>query len=50
MPLGWWLGLQQGGGAQGMWISLIVGLSAAALLLTVRFVRRTRPEGLTRTA
>jgi multidrug resistance protein, MATE family len=50
MPLGWWLGLQQGGGAQGMWIGLIVGLSAAALLLTVRFVRRTRPDGLTRTA
>jgi multidrug resistance protein, MATE family len=41
MPLGWWLGLQQGGGAQGMWIGLIVGLSAAAILLTWRFVRRT---------
>jgi multidrug resistance protein, MATE family len=42
LPLGWWLGIDQGGGAPGMWIGLIVGLSAAALLLTWRFVLKVR--------
>jgi multidrug resistance protein, MATE family len=42
LPLGWWLGIERGGGAPAMWIGLIVGLSAAALLLTLRFVRKVR--------
>ncbi len=42
MPLGWWLGIHRGGGAPGMWIGLIAGLTAAALLLTWRFVRAAR--------
>ncbi|MFA5683450.1 MAG: MATE family efflux transporter [Lysobacteraceae bacterium] len=39
MPLGWWLGIAQGAGPQGMWIGLIAGLSVAAVLLTLRFSR-----------
>jgi multidrug resistance protein, MATE family len=42
LPLGWWLGIHQGGGAPGTWVGLIVGLSVAALLLTWRFWRRAR--------
>jgi multidrug resistance protein, MATE family len=44
MPVGWWLGLRQGGGAPGMWVGLIIGLSVAALLLTWRFLRMARGE------
>jgi multidrug resistance protein, MATE family len=44
MPLGWYLGVPGGGGAPGMWIGLIAGLSAAAVLLTWRFVRLSRGE------
>jgi MATE family multidrug resistance protein len=44
MPLGAWLGLGSGlgMGPQGMWIGLIGGLSAAAVLMTWRFVRLAR--------
>jgi len=47
MPLGAGLGLGLGGfvpamGPQGMWIGLIVGLTAAALLLGARFLRSSR--------
>jgi MATE family multidrug resistance protein len=48
MPLGYWMGIVEGGGAHGMWYGLIMGLSAAALLLTIRFVilaRRLRRTG-----
>lgn len=38
MPLGYWMGIVQGQGAHGMWYGLILGLSAAALMLTIRFV------------
>jgi multidrug resistance protein, MATE family len=44
MPLGWYLGVPGGGGAPGMWIGLIAGLSAAAVLLTWRFARLSRGE------
>lgn len=44
MPVGWWLAFPHGLGARGMWIGLIAGLSAAALLLSARFVRLTRPR------
>ena len=37
LPLGIGLGLGLGWGPQGMWIGLIVGLSAAAVLLAARF-------------
>lgn len=54
MPLGYWLGIVQGQGAHGMWYGLILGLTAAALLLTARFLRlakRLRRHGsLTRPA
>jgi multidrug resistance protein, MATE family len=53
MPLGATLGLGLGGftqpwGPQGMWIGLIVGLTAAAVLLGGRFLRssRRRPLGV----
>ncbi len=39
MPLGWWLGIVGQRGPAGMWMGLIAGLSAAAILLTWRFVR-----------
>jgi MATE family multidrug resistance protein len=41
-PLGLVLGIAQGGGAPGLWIGLIAGLSVAALLLAWRFVRQAR--------
>jgi multidrug resistance protein, MATE family len=42
MPLGAGLGLGLGMGPQGMWIGLIVGLTAAAVLLGTRFLRSSR--------
>jgi MATE family multidrug resistance protein len=42
MPLGWWLGIDQGMGPHGMWYGLVMGLSVAAALLTVRFWRLAR--------
>ncbi|HET7844275.1 MAG TPA: MATE family efflux transporter [Xanthomonadales bacterium] len=53
MPLGWWLGIERGGGAAGLWSGLIAGLSVAALLLTLRFVlmaRRFRRLGVPQVA
>lgn len=44
MPLGWWLGVVAGRGAQGMWCGLILGLAAAALLLPARFHRLIRHD------
>jgi MATE family multidrug resistance protein len=51
MPLGAGLGLGLGWGPKGMWVGLIVGLSAAALLLGRRFLRSSRitplaPDGV----
>lgn len=37
MSVGWWLAFPHGLGARGMWMGLIAGLSAAAILLTWRF-------------
>ena len=42
MPLGAGLGLGLGWGPQGMWLGLIVGLTAAAVLLGWRFERSSR--------
>ena len=45
MPLGAGLGLGLGWGPQGMWLGLILGLTAAAVLLAWRFRRSSRrPE------
>ena len=44
MPLGWWLGVRLGHGAQGMWCGLILGLTAAALLLASRFLHLCRHD------
>lgn len=44
MPLGWWFAFRQGLGARGMWMGLIAGLSAAAVLLFTRFWRSSSPE------
>lgn len=46
MSLGAGLGLGLGWGPKGMWIGLIAGLSFAALLLTLRFMRASAPERL----
>ena len=42
MPVGYWLAFHAGAGVRGMWVGLIVGLSAAALLLFGRFYRNVR--------
>ena len=42
MPVGWWLAFQAGFGARGMWMGLIAGLTAAAVLLFLRFARLSR--------
>jgi len=42
MPLGYFLGFREGMGAVGMWIGLIAGLTAAAVLLLARFARQVR--------
>ncbi|MDQ3230059.1 MAG: MATE family efflux transporter, partial [Pseudomonadota bacterium] len=42
MPLGAGLGLGLGMGPRGMWIGLIIGLAAAAILLGARFLRASR--------
>ena len=42
LPLGYWLGIVQGRGAPGLWTGLILGLSAAAVLLGSRFLRLSR--------
>ncbi|RYZ74750.1 MAG: MATE family efflux transporter [Lysobacteraceae bacterium] len=42
MPLGIGLGLGLGWGPQGMWVGLIVGLSAAAVLMASRFRHSSR--------
>jgi MATE family multidrug resistance protein len=42
MPLGAWLAFGRGHGARGMWMGLIAGLSAAAILLFLRFRRLSR--------
>ena len=42
MPLGYTLGIVMGGGARSMWIGIICGLTAAALLLNARFYLLTR--------
>ncbi|HVF35072.1 MAG TPA: MATE family efflux transporter [Candidatus Saccharimonadia bacterium] len=41
-PVGWWLGLERGLGAPGLWIGFIAGLTASALLLGARFVALAR--------
>ncbi|RDZ27519.1 MATE family efflux transporter [Lysobacter silvisoli] len=46
MSLGAGLGLGLGWGPKGMWIGLIAGLTVAALLLSTRFVRSSRPDRL----
>lgn len=47
MPVGVWLSLGLGWGAQGMWTGLIFGLSVAAVLLGYRFARLARnPPGI----
>jgi len=47
MPVGWWLCFSQGLGARGMWMGLIAGLTAAAVLLFWRFASLSRRGGRT---
>lgn len=44
MPVGYWLAFHQGFGARGMWMGLAAGLTTAAVLLTLRFLRASRPR------
>ena len=41
-PVAWWLGRERGLGAPGLWIGFIAGLTAAAVLLGLRFVLLAR--------
>lgn len=42
LPLGGWFAFGRGDGASGMWVGLAWGLLFAAVLLVLRFVRKTR--------
>jgi MATE family multidrug resistance protein len=44
MPTGAWLAFGAGYGVRGMWVGLIAGLTAAALLLLARWIAQTRGE------
>jgi Na+-driven multidrug efflux pump len=44
MPLGYTLGITLNGGARAMWVGIICGLTAAAILLNARFYLVTRPR------
>jgi multidrug resistance protein, MATE family len=44
LPLGSWLAFGRGQGAAGMWVGLAWGLVFAAVLLVVRFLRKTRVD------
>lgn len=44
LPLGYMLGVRGSLGAPGVWIGIAGGLAFAAVFLTVRFVRLTRPR------
>lgn len=42
IPLGYFLGFSLGWEVSGLWVGLIIGLTASAILLTFRFLRLTR--------
>ena len=42
LPIGYWLGLKYNYGSEGIWIGLLIGLTTAALLLSIRFNRLTK--------
>ncbi|HXE66245.1 MAG TPA: MATE family efflux transporter [Rhodanobacteraceae bacterium] len=44
MPIGAWLAFGAGHGVRGMWMGLIAGLTAAAVLLLARWIAQTRGE------
>jgi len=50
MPTGAWLAFGAGYGVRGMWVGLIAGLTAAALLLFARWAVQTRGDGWRRLA
>ena len=50
MPTGAWLAFGTGYGVRGMWVGLIAGLTAAALLLFARWTVQTRGDGWRRLA
>jgi MATE family multidrug resistance protein len=36
-PVAWWLGIREGHGPRGIWVGLILGLFACAVLLSLRY-------------
>jgi len=42
LPIGYWLGFHADYGAVGIWIGLLIGLSVAAFMLSLRFNRLTK--------
>ncbi|MEM9434568.1 MAG: MATE family efflux transporter [Pseudomonadota bacterium] len=45
VPLSYLIGITWGGGAAGVWLGLVVGLSVACVLLWARFIRQARGLG-----
>lgn len=43
MSIGWWLTFRTEWGPAGMWVGILSGLSVAAVLLTARYLRLSRP-------
>lgn len=44
LPLAWYLGIGLSIGPRGLWVGLVVGLSLAAVLLSMRFYRLSHPS------
>lgn len=44
LPIGWFLAFQRGGGPQGLWWGLTIGLAVVAVLYCARIARRFRAE------
>jgi MATE family multidrug resistance protein len=42
IPVGYWLAFQQQMGAAGIWLGLVLGLTASSILCNSRFLSKTK--------